>query len=247
MTIDINADVGEGMGNEAQLMPYLSSCNIACGGHAGDDNTMTDTVKIALQNKVKIGAHPSFPDVINFGRKPVPSLSNEALFESLKSQIKSLEKVLKCNDAKLYHVKPHGALYNLAATTIDIARVLIKVMTSVSKEVKLVVPFGSVIEKLALQNTIPIVYEVFADRNYNDDYTLVSRHNPKALLTNPESVFQHVYYMYVTHNVKTIKGNVLPIKANTFCIHGDNKEAIAISKYLSDKLSSKNITIDKLL
>ncbi len=246
MKIDINADVGEGIKNEAQLMPYLSSCNIACGGHVGDKKTMHHAVNSALANHVKIGAHPSFPDQENFGRKPMPLLSHTELFESLKDQILSFSEIVNTNKAKLNHVKPHGALYNLAATDIDIARVIIKMMTYIPKSVKLYVPFGSVIETLALQNNIPIVYEVFADRNYNNDYTLVSRSNPNALLTNPEAVFQHVYYMYNAKNVKTISGNSLPIKANTYCVHGDNKAALAIVKYLFNALLDKGITVDKL-
>jgi len=246
MTIDINADVGEGIGNETQLMRYLSSCNIACGGHAGNDKTMQDAVRVAISNKVKIGAHPSFPDTTNFGRKPMPLLSHDDLLKSLIEQVRRLEKKLNNNKVELYHIKPHGALYNLAATDIEIASVLVKLMNSVSSKVKLVVPFGSVIEKLALQNAISIIYEAFADRNYNDDYTLVSRTNSNALLTNPESVFKHTYFMYATHNVKTITENSLPIKANTFCVHGDNENALEIVKHLSKRLLERNITIQKL-
>lgn len=246
MKIDINADVGEGIDNEELLMPYLSSCNIACGGHFGDEKTMNNAIAVAMANNVKIGAHPSFPDKANFGRQPMPLLSNSELLDALKNQLSNFVTVANSNNIKLHHVKPHGALYNLAATTSEIANVIIQLMRALPKEVKLYAPFGSVIETLALQNNIPIVYEVFADRNYNDDYTLVSRSKSKALLTNPESVFKHVYHLYSTQSIKTISGKILPIKANTYCIHGDNKAALVIAKHLFDKLSEKNITVDKV-
>ena len=245
MKIDINADVGEGIGNEKQLLPYLSSCNIACGGHAGNKKTMRTVVNLAIANKVKIGAHPSFPDPANFGRQPMPFLSNNELLNAIKEQIQELANIVSSSGANLHHIKAHGALYNMAATNTEIAEVVIEAVSSISKALRLVVPFKSVIETLALQNNRPIIYEAFADRNYNDDYTLVSRDNKKALLTQPESVFQQVYYIATTKNIKTLSGKVLPIKADTYCIHGDNKEAIAITKYVFNNLLERGIGIEK--
>jgi 5-oxoprolinase (ATP-hydrolysing) subunit A len=241
-SIDINVDVGEGVENETQLMPYISSCNIACGGHAGDENTMKTVVKLAKQYGVKIGAHPSFPDKEHFGRKAM-EMSCAALFSSLKNQVESLQSTLKIEQASLHHIKPHGALYNLAASNEKIASVIVEVMKSFTLPINLYVPYKSVMANLAIQNNIPIIYEAFADRNYNDDLTLVSRTNKDALITETDVMFEHVYNMIMTQTVKTINGNLVPIKAETFCIHGDNFNAVALIKKLRINLENKGIKI----
>jgi len=181
ISIDINADIGEGIGNEADLMPLLSSCNIACGSHAGDLETMKWCVELAKQHRVKIGAHPSFPDKENFGRQVV-DMSCTALYQTIKNQIKALMNVVREQHAALHHVKPHGALYNLAVTDKKTAEVIVEVMKSIHLPLKLYVPYGSVISELAIKENIPITYEVFADRNYNEDLSLVSRGKENALI-----------------------------------------------------------------
>lgn len=241
-TIDINMDVGEGIGNELLLMPYISSCNIACGGHAGDFKTMEEVVKLAKHHRVKIGAHPSFPDKENFGRKAM-KMSCAALFSSIKNQIDDLVKVLDEAHVSLHHVKPHGALYNLAAVDEKIAKVIIEVMRSIVLPIKLYVPYKSVIAHLALKNGIDITYEAFADRNYNSDLSLVSRSEKNAVIENENQVFEHVYRMISTQKVKTIAGNEMDIKANTFCVHGDNPKAVKLIKSLNRKLEQKGIKI----
>ncbi len=173
--MDINVDVGEGIGNEAFLMPYISSCNIACGGHAGDFETMRQVVKLAKKNNVKIGAHPSFPDKVNFGRKPM-DISCAALYTSVKENIQ-------------------------------------------------------------------ITYEAFADRNYNNDLTLVSRDDNNAIIDDANLVFDHVYRMVSTQKVKTIQGLEIQILADTFCIHGDNPKAVDLIQNLSKRLQEKGIQI----
>jgi len=240
--VDINADVGEGIGNESQLIPYVSSCNIACGGHAGDHKTMRKVVKLAKKHHVKIGAHPSFPDTANFGRKPM-DMPCVALFTSLKNQINDLIAVLEAENAVLHHIKPHGALYNMAATDIKIATAIIEVMKSMALPIKLYVPYKSVIETLALQNHIPITYEAFADRNYNDDLTLVSRQEDNAIIHDADVLFEHVYRMIDLQKVKTISGKIIPIKAETFCVHGDNLQAVTLIKKLRQNLETKGIKI----
>ena len=240
--IDINADLGEGLNNEHMLMPYISSCNLACGGHAGDESLMTSVAKLAKRYKVKIGAHPSFPDRENFGRSIV-DMSAAALFYSVENQIKALQKVLRKQNIQLHHVKPHGALYNLAASDEKTATIILEVMKSIKLPLKLFVPYGSVISKLALVEKIPIVYEVFADRNYNEDLTLVSRAQKNALITNVEKVYEHVYRMIAHSEVKTMEGTVKKIKAQTVCVHGDTPTAIDLVKYLHKKLSDNGIII----
>jgi len=241
-TIDINVDVGEGVNNEAQLMPYISSCNIACGGHAGDLQSMRNVVKLAKQYDVKIGAHPSFPDKENFGRQAI-EISSAALFKSIREQINSLMLVLRDENARLNHIKPHGALYNLAVTNTSIATVIIEVMKSISLPIKLYVPYKSVIAELAIKENIPIVYEAFADRNYNDDLTLVLRKKKNAIISDSEALFNHVFRMITQRKVKSIDGVEVKIIANTFCIHGDNPKAVNLIKYLNKKLTQFHINI----
>lgn len=240
--IDINVDVGEGIGNESKLMPYVSSCNIACGGHAGTINTMRKAVKLALLNGVKIGAHPSYPDLDNFGRKPM-NMPCVELFATLKEQIQDLMAVIKAEKGVLHHVKPHGALYNMAATNTNIATTIIEVMKTITSPVKLYVPYNSVIETLALQNNIPIIYEAFADRNYNDDLTLVSRSEKNALIKDSEIMFEHVYRMIRDKKVKTISGTEVTIKAETFCLHGDSINAAELVEKLRFNLESKGVKV----
>lgn len=241
-TIDINADVGEGLANEHLLMPYLSSCNIACGGHAGDIDTMLNVVKLAKTHKVKIGAHPSFPDRLNFGRK-ILDMSPEDLFESLKMQIEALLGVLKSESLVINHIKPHGALYNLAAKDIKIASIVIEVIKSMPETIKLYAPFESEISKLAKSQYIEVVFEGFADRNYNEDLSLVSRQKPNALITKPEGVLDHVLNMICNQNVRTINEVEKPLFVDTICVHGDTKNAQEILKYLHQNLVMNNIKI----
>lgn len=240
--IDINVDVGEGIGNESILMPIISLCNIACGGHAGDLETMRMVVKLATANNVKIGAHPSFPDKANFGRKQM-DISYAALYTSIKGQIDDLMIILKEENTRLNHVKPHGALYNLAAVDYKTASVIIEVMKNFILPVKLFVPFNSVVEKMAIENNIPIKYEAFADRNYNVDGTLVSRNQNNALIHESEQMFDHVFRMISSQKVKTISGSEIKILADTFCIHGDNPKAVDLIQELSKRLQEKGIQI----
>lgn len=230
--LDINVDVGEGLNNEAQLMPYISSCNIACGGHAGDLETIRKTVKLAKQHRVKIGAHPSFPDKKHFGREII-EMSSANLYTSLKKQIRSLLRVLKEEHLQLHHIKPHGALYNLAAIDKKTANVIIEVVKSIAYPIKLYVPYGSAIAKLASEQNIPVTFEAFADRNYNDDLSLVSRTNNHAILTDVKKIIVHVSKI-VSGKLEAVNGSEIEIKADTFCVHGDNPNAIVIVKRLRE-------------
>lgn len=241
-TIDINVDLGEGVGNESKLMPFISSCNIACGGHAGDLKLMEHIVKLAKVYRVKIGAHPSFPDKENFGRIAM-KMSPSALFDSLQKQILDLLGIIAAEKTTLHHIKPHGALYNLAAVDLETATVVVNVVKSINLPVKLYVPYNSVIATVALENNVKIVYEAFADRNYNDDLTLVSRSNENAVIEDFDNLFNHVYAMYVHQSVITVQGTEKKIKATTFCVHGDNPNAAIILKQLKEKLEVYNIDV----
>lgn len=240
-TIDLNADVGEGVNNEAQLMPFLSSCNIACGGHAGDLTTMTTVVQLAKKHQVKIGAHPSFPDKENFGRLQM-DISSADLMVSLKTQVDSLLKVVDTQNCSLHHIKPHGALYNLANTDKAYAEVIIDLMNHY-KSRKLYAPYGSLVAKMAQEANITVVYEAFADRNYNDDLTLVSRSKPNALIEDTGQMSAHVINMILHQYVTTVNGTKKHIKGDTICMHGDHPQAQNQLQFLTEQLTKKGIQI----
>lgn len=241
-SIDINCDLGEGIGNDALLMPFLSSCNIACGGHAGDAKTMKHVADLAKKYDVKIGAHPSFPDRDNFGRTII-EMSSSDLYKSLEKQINSLIEVLQSINLKLHHVKPHGALYNLASTDKKTAQIIVSVMKGIDDNLILYAPYQSMISKIAFTDGLKVMYEGFADRNYNEDLTLVSRQNKDAIIYNSEQVFEHVFKMISEGKVKTKNGVEVGLKVNTICMHGDHKNVVENLEYLTLKLKESSIHI----
>lgn len=240
--IDINVDVGEGIDNECLLMPYISSCNIACGGHSGDDVSMRTVIKLAQQFGVKIGAHPSFPDRKNFGRIKM-NMGCAELYTSLSKQIRKFRRILNEEHAILHHIKPHGALYNEAASDEKTANVIIELVKGIAHPVTLYVPYNSIIAKLAIAEGIPILYEAFADRNYTADLKLVSRDKEHAVIHDADKVFEHVFRMLDQHQVRTIEGKDIDIQLQTICVHGDNANAHSILQYLKQKLNANNIHI----
>jgi UPF0271 protein len=230
--IDINCDVGEGIDNEAELMQYIQSCNIACGAHAGDIATMRKVVMLAIKHNVKIGAHPSFPDKANFGRKSM-LLDLKELKKTIQNQINLLHNIVLELGGKLHHIKPHGALYNDIATNNKLSLQFLEAIEPYKKSVYLFVPFNSKIEKNALNQGFKIIYEAFADRNYNDDLTLVSREQKDAVICSPSIINKRVHGMLYAEKVVTITGKKIRIKARTFCVHSDTKNALEILKNLA--------------
>ncbi|MEG3659776.1 5-oxoprolinase subunit PxpA [Arenibacter palladensis] len=244
ISIDINCDIGEGVGNEAQLLPLITSCNIACGGHAGDADTMMQIASMAKEHKVLVGAHPSYPDRENFGRTSI-KMPKVELKKSILSQIEDLNIVLKSLGIPLNHIKPHGALYNDVARDMELALVFLDSIEKFKKDVFLYVPYDSKIEMEALRMGFRIKYEAFADRNYNDDLSLVSRKDPRALLHHPKAVMDHVLHMVTKGEVLTLSGKAVKIKADTYCIHGDSPSTLQILAYLSKHLPKNQISIKK--
>jgi len=230
-SISINCDIGEGVGNEHEIMPFIQHCNIACGGHAGDSESMTEMVKLAVQNNVFIGAHPSYPDKVNFGRKSLV-FDSERLIKSIRDQINHLIEVATIEGAKVTHIKPHGALYNDVAKDAILAKNFITAITPYKFEMALFVPFNSVIEMIAIENGFTILYEAFADRNYNNDLSLLNRKDNNALITDEQLVVEHVREMISTGRVNTVNNQKVEIKADIFCLHSDNKNAVSIVKEL---------------
>jgi len=242
--IDINCDVGEGIGNEGDLMPLISSCNIACGGHAGDMTTMSEVVRLAKQHQVKVGAHPSYPDKLNFGRVSM-DISKKQLLENIQRQLQDFSQILEAEDVTLHHIKAHGALYNDIAKDIELAKTFLEAINSFKNNIFLYVPYGSVIEQKALEKGWRIKREAFADRNYNSDLSLVSRKLPNALLEVSGEVLDHIVRMVKNNWVKTVNGGEVPITAETFCVHGDTVSALQILNYLSRTLPELHIHLRK--
>lgn len=230
-SIGVNCDIGEGVGDEHELMPFIQHCNIACGGHAGDSESMSEMVKLAIQNNVNIGAHPSYPDKANFGRKSLV-FDSEKLIKSIRNQINHLIEIATIEDAKVSHIKPHGALYNDIAKDETLAKTFVKAIAPYKFEMTLFVPFNSVIERIAIEDGFAIFYEAFADRSYNDDLSLLTREDENALITDLKSVVKHVKGMANSGQVNTINKKKSEIRADTFCVHSDNKNAISIVKEL---------------
>ena len=233
--IDINCDLGEGLDNEHIIMPLISSCNISCGAHAGSIEIMDKVIQLAVKHKVKIGAHPSFPDRKNFGRK-VLDISNSDLQKSLEDQLTILKVRALLQNATIHHVKPQGALYNLIAVNREKALVVITAIQHVFEAVKLYVPYQSRIEEIAIQSGLEIVYEAFADRRYNEDLSLVSRTFSNALIKDKQEVLKQVQKIANKQLVTTVNFHEKKIKASTFCVHGDTKNAIEILEYLHKHL-----------
>ncbi|HZH69929.1 MAG TPA: LamB/YcsF family protein [Flavobacteriaceae bacterium] len=241
-TIDISCDLGEGIGNDQQLMPLISSCSIACGGHYGDETSIYEALLLAKKFNVKVGAHPSFPDKPNFGRVPL-TMTSEALSETIVSQIKLFEIICKKLDMSMHHVKLHGALYNLAATDTAVAKAVIAALKNCKFKAALYVPPHSVIGKLA-KSDVELIYEAFIDRRYNPNLTLVSRaHNKMAIITNPEDAWMQLKNMIFDQKVLTSNGSFQAIEATTFCLHGDHPQAVELLKYIHKQLQINSITL----
>ncbi len=242
-SIDINCDVGEGFANEDDLMPYLSSCSVACGAHAGDSNTIKETIRLALKHNVKVGAHPSFPDKENFGRV-ILEINDIQLQKSIENQIDSVQTALFVQGGvNLNHVKMHGALYNLSAVDFNTAKLVINAFSKTTPNAFLYVPYNSVIHKMALKNNIKIKIEAFADRNYNSDLTLVSRKNSNAILTEPKKIAAHMLKMILEKKVICRGGVEAEIDAQTYCFHSDNLGVKNSLKFIHDILQKNGIKI----
>jgi len=239
--IDINADLGEGAGFDAQLMPLISSCSIACGGHFGNEDTMRTALQLAKKHRVKAGAHPSFPDADHFGRK-VLSMTKSALSQSIFEQLLAFYAVCETEDIAINHIKLHGALYNYAAKDAPTADAVVEAITATKLRPKLYVQHGSILHKKA-ENLLPLVFEAFIDRRYNKDLSLVSREQPEALIEEPMEAWKQLFDMINRGVVRTINSEEKQIVANTFCIHGDHKNSVAILKYIHKQLKHNSIAL----
>jgi UPF0271 protein len=227
--------MGEGMGNEALLMPFVSSANIACGYHAGDEATMRSTVRLCLQHQVHIGAHPSFYDRENFGRTAI-QLPVDEIYELVMAQLNILQKIVREEGASLHHVKPHGALYNMAAKDRDIAKAIATAVKDFDASLVYYGSSGSVMIAEAAKLELAVAHEVFADRTYQADGSLTARSQPGALLTDVNEVIAQVLRLARENKVKTLNGEEIFLRADTICIHGDGMQAVEFAKAIHQQL-----------
>ena len=233
---DVNADLGEGFPNDAALMPYLSSCNIACGGHTGNKDSITKAVKRAKRYGVKIGAHPSYPDKENFGRQSI-RISKEDFQASIREQLQLFQSVLESEKMEWHHVKPHGALYNDMAQDSVLSNHFLDVLKEFPTVKKVYCMAGQPIVKEIQEAGFMPIEEGFADRAYEENGTLVNRQKKEAVLEDPVAVKQQLV-SFQNGTVKTINGTIIPLSIHTLCIHGDGANAVCFAKTVSKILIS---------
>lgn len=238
-TIIFNADVGEEAGFDAEIMPFITWCNIACGEHAGNDKVIQETIELAIKNNVKIGAHPSYPDRKNFGRIKM-DMPYQNLVDIVTDQIGLVKSHVEKAGTNLHHIKPHGALYNEAFKNEEVASVILESIKNIDKRLFIITQKESKLSYLA-QGDFRVKHEVFADRNYNEDVSLVSRSEKNAVLTNAKEIFDHVLRMVSKGKVKTKNGVEVPVGFDTICVHGDNPKAVQILQYLHQEFSLLNL------
>ena len=247
MPIDINCDMGESFGRytlglDAEMIPLISSANIACGFHAGDPSVMRKTVQLAVEHGVGIGAHPGFPDLAGFGRRNMNMLADE-LCDSIIYQVGALAAFAQVFGSTLQHVKPHGALYNMAANDESLAQAIAEALLKINPELILFGLAGAKILDVAQESGLRVAREVFADRAYNEDGTLVSRHQEGSVISDSESVAQRVLKMATDRKVVAISGAEIELEFDTVCVHGDTTGAVEHARKIVAALEKEGIEI----
>ena len=250
MEININCDLGEkskhhSNKHDPELLRIVNSANVACGFHAGDEETMKQVVTISKKNGVSIGAHPSFNDPENFGRSRM-NLSTNEIKKLIFDQYEILQDIAIKQDEKVSHIKPHGALNNMACEDIELAMILAKTINEIDKDLIYLVPTGSKMEEAAKKLNMKIACEIFADRNYEDDGNLVSRKKPNALITDPELAKLHVLSMVKNQAINCHSGKQIPCEIDSVCIHGDNESSLLTAKSIRENLQNNGLKLVSL-
>jgi len=250
MEVNINCDLGESSKfcsteNDPLLLKIVNSANIACGYHAGDKQTMEKTIKISKENGVSIGAHPSFNDPENFGRKRLNLPSGE-ISKLIIDQINILSNIATNSGTKVTHVKPHGALNNMACEDYELAKIISESIIQVNKDLIFLVPTGSQMEKVGKKLGMKTATEIFADRNYEDDGNLVSRSKKNALITDPEIAKKHVIKMVENQALNCLSGKQIPCEIDSVCVHGDGSSAVNTAKEIKNSLISSGVNLKPL-
>jgi len=250
MEININCDLGEKSKHHSNkydpdLLEIVNSANVACGYHAGDEATMNEVVQISKKNGVSIGAHPSFNDPENFGRSRI-NLSENEIKKLIIDQYEILQKIALKHGENVTHIKPHGALNNMACEDINLANILAKTIYSIDKELIYLVPTGSKMEIAAKKLNMKIACEIFADRNYEEDGNLVSRKKPNALIIDPEEAKKHVLTMVQEQALNCYSGKKIPCEIDSVCIHGDNISSLETAKSIKKNLIENGLVLKSL-
>ena len=250
MEININCDLGEKSKHHSNkydpdLLEIVNSANIACGYHAGDEETMNQVIMISKKNGVSIGAHPSFNDPENFGRERM-NLSTQEIEKLIFDQYNILQEIASKHKEKVTHIKPHGALNNMACEDLDLATTLAKTIKAINKDLIYLVPTGSKMEGAAKKLDMKIACEIFADRNYEDDGNLVSRKKSHALITDPEQAKKHVLKMVKNQSLNCHSGKQIPCEIDSVCIHGDNLSSLATAKSIRKNLLENGLKLTNL-
>ena len=245
--INLNADLGESfgawkMGDDDALLQIVKSANVACGFHAGDPSVMQDTVRLAIQNGVSLGAHPSYPDLQGFGRR-VMQLSAADLRACVIYQIGALQAMAVSQGARVTHVKPHGALHNLACADVAVATTVVHALHQLDAQLPLLAPPYSQLAAVAEQIGHPVRYEVFADRAYLDDGQLVPRAQKGAVLHDTAECVTHVMRMLQAQGIVTATGQVLPCRIDSICVHGDGAQAVQTARAVRDALQASGYAV----
>ena len=242
LQVDLNADLGEGSGHDDALLKLVSSANIATGFHAGDAETMRASVLSACANNVSIGAHPSLFDRENFGRKEL-SVTPEEAFEAVFYQLGVFQAIADANQAQLRHVKPHGALYNMAVRDKKLADAIAKAVSATDPQLILFAPAGTELAGAGERHGLQVASEVFADRNYLKDGQLVPRTRPDALLHDPEAAATRVVRMLREGKVQSVEGGDVDVAAETICLHGDTPGTVKFARALRKRLEAEGVEI----
>jgi len=238
MPFDINCDMGESfgaysIGDDFEILNYVTSINIACGFHAGDPMIMRKTVKKAVEKNVKIGAHPGYPDLQGFGRRNM-EFSPEEIYNMIVYQVGALKAFVDIEGGELHHIKPHGALYNQSANDPVKAEAIINAVHDINPNLILYYLSGSLIAKMARDRGLTVYEEAFSDRNYNEDGTLVSRSQDNALIQEEAQMLEHVNRILSSNEVQSVQGTLIKLNAQTLCIHGDGPHALDFAKKISE-------------
>ena len=246
-TIDLNCDMGESfgawtLGHDEALMPFITSANIACGFHAGDPGVMKRTVRAALKHNVALGAHPGLPDLVGFGRRNL-DISPEEAFDMTVYQLGSIMAVAKAEGGRLHHLKPHGALYNMAAANAALAEALAEAVYRVQPELVLYGLANSELTKAGEKLGLRTAHEVFADRTYQANGTLTPRRQPDALITDADQAIAQVLRLVTEGRVLTQQGTEVALRADTVCLHGDGAHALEFAQRLNQELRAAGVQL----
>ena len=245
--VDLNCDLGESFGNytcglDAEVIPHISSANVACGFHASDPLVMMKTVALAKQHGVSVGAHPGYPDLVGFGRRNM-TVSQAELKAMIQYQIGALQAFCKAQGVVLQHVKPHGAMYNMAAKDRKLADAICEAIGEVDSSLILLGLSGSLMLEAAKETGLPWASEVFADRAYEEDGSLTPRALPGSVITDEEEAIARVLQMVQDGTVTSRSGKTIPIQADSICLHGDGVKAVEFAKRIRAELTAAGVEI----